>query len=76
MSDIGIAPAPASPPTDAPNQVMPVPPPSAPTYPNTDIGLRQWFRSNIEWVIKETDLHTIGASQERREADNPVNPNL
>lgn len=48
---------------------------SAPVYPSTDIGLRQWFRSNIEWCIKETDLHAQGATPVRREKENSVNPN-
>jgi hypothetical protein len=48
---------------------------SAPTYPATDIDLRQWFRTNIEWVIKEMDLHGMGATPEQREISNPVDPN-
>jgi hypothetical protein len=69
-----------TPPTSPPVSTAPVPKsvppaPSAPTYDNTDVGFRAAFRANIEWVIKETDLHTVGATPWRRESDNPINPN-
>ena len=73
------APSTAGVPADPPAAPAPLSPPPAkratPTYSADDIGLRLWFRANIEWVIKEMDLHGMGATAEQREASNPVDPN-